>query len=177
MLMYFSISSNFCCAIFFARPSCLIASFKEMLYSYAICKFVTLDLDLDWIYCVKLICNLYISFVGLLGNSKSNFLISFRGFYDSSSSMNKISRVMINLVLPYTTICTVSPTCIPSPICAGFSFDGFSTLILNFSNTVFTSCSFSKIESILFSAFSHISDSWSLIVVATSWTTFFVEDV
>jgi hypothetical protein len=48
--------------------------------------------------------------------------------------MKNISGVMIKLALPCVVIFIVSPSCIPSLVFIGLSFDGCSSLILNFSN-------------------------------------------
>jgi len=78
--MYFSIYSNFCCAIIFSWLSWLTYYFNEMFSSWDIYRFFTSDLSLAWISLPTLICNFYNAFVGILENSKSNIFISFRGF-------------------------------------------------------------------------------------------------
>jgi hypothetical protein len=58
VLIFFSISSNLCCSIFFACPSWLIASFSVIFSSCVIYKFVASDISLDGISCATLIFNL-----------------------------------------------------------------------------------------------------------------------
>jgi hypothetical protein len=74
-------------------------------------------------------------------------------------------------------MCIVSPTNTPSLVCVDLSFYNFSALILNCSSTFFTSCTFSSIEALWFSAFSHTLDSRSLTDVAISSTSSVFSDV
>jgi hypothetical protein len=99
------------------------------------------------------------------------------GFYIFSSSMNNIFGVMIKLSLPCVVICIVSPTGDPSLTSISFSFFCCFDLILNCSSVVFTSCTYSKIESRWFSTFSHTSDSRSYTFMAINSMSFFVSDI
>jgi len=66
----------------------------------------------------------------------------------ATTSTNNISGVMLNFTLPCTVICTISLVGVPSLVCASLSFCCCSVLIFNCSSAVFTSCIFSRIDTL-----------------------------
>jgi hypothetical protein len=74
-------------------------------------------------------------------------------------------------------ICTITPTSTPSFIGVATFCCCFSILTFNFSNAVFTSCIFSKIEYLWFSMFSHTSFNRSSTIVAINYTYSIINDV